>query len=207
MIYDKYGVDVHSQEFKVIHRVAGDRILFSLHNRLPCFGYSQLINKINSNPNPRLEVYLSIQLFEPYSNLFYIARRLKFYKVISYYRIDENGYTYIALRENTRAFKFTNVEQLNQLNIAVPQEIYNEMYHRKVKNTELETEAASRVLNRALELRPDIQNQQQQQQSANKSFAPLVAGELIQNHDSGNQMGIDSYPRNDGSNTDVSFYD
>ena len=35
------------------------------------------------------------------------------------------------------------------------------MYQRKVKNSELEVEAASRVLNRALEVRPEIQNQQQ----------------------------------------------
>ena len=119
MVYDKYGVDIHPQEFKVIHRIAGDRILFSLHSRLPGFGHSRLIDKINSNPNPKLEIYLAIQLFEPYSDLYYIARRLKFFKVISYYRIDENGYTYIALKEKSKEFKFTNVDQLNKLNVVL----------------------------------------------------------------------------------------
>ena len=72
---------------------------------------------MNSNPNKEVEVYISIQLFEPYSDLYYIARRLKFYKLISYYRLDENVQTHIALREETKAFKFVNLDQLQQLNI------------------------------------------------------------------------------------------
>ena len=111
---------------------------------------------MNSNPYPELETYVAIQLFEPYSDLFYVARRLKFYKVISYYRLDENGHTHIALNENSRAFKFSNIDQLNQLNIAIPQYIYNELYQRKMRSVEFESQAAVKELSRALETRPVI---------------------------------------------------
>ena len=109
---------------------------------------------MNSNPYPELETYVSIQLFEPYNDLFYIARRLKFYKVISYYRLDENGHTHIALNENCRAFKFSNVDQLRQLNIAIPNEIYKDLYQRKVWSAEADTQAAAKELSRATEFRP-----------------------------------------------------
>ena len=93
LIYKKYRIDVNPAEFKFIHRLAGGRILFSLHSRMPGLGYDKLVQIINTNPNPSLAVYLSIQLFEPYSDLFYIARRLKFFKKISYYRLDYDGVT------------------------------------------------------------------------------------------------------------------
>ena len=112
IVFRKYGISIHPNEFKVIHRLAGDRILFALHSRLPGMAFHQLVSKMNSNPYPELETYVSIQLFEPYNDLFYIARRLKFYKVISYYRLDENGHTHIALNENCRAFEFSYVDQL-----------------------------------------------------------------------------------------------
>ena len=152
----KYGVDINPYEFKAIHRLAGERIFFSLHSRLPGMAFHDLVSKMNSNPNPELEAYMSIQLFEPYSDLFYLARRLKFHKVISYYRLDENGTTHIALKENSRSFKFTNVDQLRQLNVNIPQEIYKEVYQRKLKNAELESQAASQVLSRAREVRPIV---------------------------------------------------
>ena len=101
LVFKKYGIDLNPCEFKVLHRLAGGRILFALHSRMAGLGFDQIVQKFNSNPNPSLEVYLSIQLIEPYSDLFYFARRLKYFKIISYYRLDENGYTYIALKENT----------------------------------------------------------------------------------------------------------
>ena len=115
IVYRKYGIDINPAEFKVVHRIAGGKILFSLHSRICGLGYDQLVKSINSNPNPSVETYLSIQLFEPYSDLFYMARRLKAFKVISYYRIDENGHTFIALNENSKAFRFSNIDQLKQI--------------------------------------------------------------------------------------------
>ena len=52
IIFKKYEVTVHPGEFKVVHRLPGDRILFSLHNRLPGYGYDKLTSRMNSNPNP-----------------------------------------------------------------------------------------------------------------------------------------------------------
>ena len=157
MVYRKYGININPAEFKVVHRLAGGRILFALHSRMCGLGYDTLVKKVNTNPNPGVEVYLSIQLFEPYSDLFYIARRLKSFKIISYYRIDENGYTYIAINENSKAFKFTNLEQLKQLNINVPQKLYDEIYQMKLKTADLESQKAAQIINRALEPRPVIQ--------------------------------------------------
>ena len=81
-MYRKYGVDIHPNEFKVLHRLAGGRILFALHSRIAGLGFDQIVQKMNSNPYPGLETYISIQLFEPYSDLFYVARRLKFFRLI-----------------------------------------------------------------------------------------------------------------------------
>ena len=99
VVYRKYEVDIYPQEFKALHRLAGDRILFTLNCMMPGWSYENLIRIMNSNPKPELEVYLNIQLFEPYSELYYIARRLKFHRVISYYRLDKNGNSFIALNE------------------------------------------------------------------------------------------------------------
>ena len=111
---------------------------------------------MNSNPKPELEIYLSIQLFEPYSDLYYIARRLKFHRVISYYRLDENGNSYIALNEQSKAFKFTSLYQLSQLQIEIPQELYNELHERRRRNFEYENKVADDNLKKAFELRPNI---------------------------------------------------
>ena len=157
LIYRKYRIDVNPAEFKILHRLAGGRILFALHSRMPGLGYNQIVQNINSNPNPGVEIYITVQLFEPYSDLYYIARRLKFFNKISYYRLDENGVTYIAINENSRAFKFTNLDQLRQLHIEVPQQLYNEIYQRKVKNLELERQNAAQIISKAHEQRPIVQ--------------------------------------------------
>ena len=174
IVFKKYEVNIHPNEFKIAHRLPGDRILFAFHNRLPGFAYDQLVQMINSNPKKEIEAYLSIQLFEPYSDLFFIARRLKFYKVISYYRLDENGQTYIALKEDTKAFKLTNLDQLSQLGVTIPQEVYNEVYQKKLTNSQLEAEAAAKMLSRANEKRPDIQsNPSSRRQYTHKSNSSL----------------------------------
>ena len=156
VVYRKYEVDIYPQEFKALHRLAGDRILFTLNCMMPGWSYENLIRIMNSNPKPELEVYLNIQLFEPYSELYYIARRLKFYRVISYYRLDENGNSYIALNEQSKAFKFTSLHQLNQLQIEIPQDLYNELYERRNRTFENERKVAADNLKKAFEYRPNM---------------------------------------------------
>ena len=186
MIYRKYGVDIHPNEFKVIHRVPGDRILFSLFGRMPGFGFDQLINLMNSNPNPEIGIYVSIQLFEPYSDLFYIARRLKFHKLISYYRLDGNGQTFIAVNENCKAFKFSNLNQLEQLNIHIPQELYNEIYQRKLKHADHEAYAAEQNLKTAFKLRQNISSTVQGASVRQNSAFPTASDRELMVHNKTN---------------------
>ena len=156
LVFRKYEIEIYPQEFKVIHRLQGGRILFALHNRLPGWSFERLIRAMNSNPHAGLKVYVSIQLFEPFSELFYIARRLKYHQIISYYRLDENGYTFIALNEQSKAFKFTSLDQLKLLQIQVPQGVINELYERRDKIAESEKHSAEENLRKALEPRPAI---------------------------------------------------
>ena len=82
---------------------------------------------INANPEPHINMYISSQLMPPYSELYYIARRLKQHQVINHYRLDENGNTHIALAEHLAAFKFTGFDQLRHLNVNVPQPLLAEV--------------------------------------------------------------------------------
>ena len=76
-------------------------------------------------------MYLNIQLFEPYAELHYIARRLKYHKLITNYRLDENGQTHIALTTNTLSFKFYGLEQLVTLGVNIPEQLRTEVDFRK----------------------------------------------------------------------------
>ena len=86
---------------------------------------------MNSNPNPHIKVFVTIQLFEPYAELYYIARRLKHYNVISNYLLDENGNTQIALSTTTQSFRFTSLEQLESLQVVIPPQIREEIKYRR----------------------------------------------------------------------------
>ena len=152
LVYKKYGIQVQPQEFKELHRLPNNKVLFSLYNRLPRSPYDQLIHAMNSNPNPEIKIYVSIQLFEPYAELYYIARRLKFYKCISNYRLDENGNTQIALQVDKMSFRFTGLDQLKYLGIQVPNQIFQEVAYRRnqisenrVKNDNANNEKANRA--------------------------------------------------------------
>ena len=112
---------------------------------MPGWAFDQFIRAMNSNPKPEVKVYVSIQLFEPFAELYYIARRLKYYKYISNYRLDENGNTQIALQIDTMSFKFTGLDQLKALNISVPAQIYQEVAYRR--NQIKENEARSAAIN------------------------------------------------------------
>ena len=106
MLYEKYGVHVYPTELKALHRLPNGKIFFSLSTRLPGQNFHNFVGLMNSNPNPHIKVFVTIQLFEPYAELFYLARRLKHYSVISNYRLDENGNTQIALSPTTQSFRF-----------------------------------------------------------------------------------------------------
>ena len=91
---------INWEELKALHRLPGNKIFFSLFSRMPGTSYEKLINQMNSNPRPHIKVFMSIQLFEPFSQHYYLARRLKQLKVISNYRLDENGVTHIIVIVN-----------------------------------------------------------------------------------------------------------
>ena len=156
LLYRKYGIDIQSVEFQSMHCLPGDGILFVLHNRMPGWSYEQLVRRMNFNPKPEVEVYCCIQLFEPYSEMYFIARRLKFYKMSSYYRLDQNGFSYIALNEQSKAFKFTSLDQLTQFGLQIPVQIYNELFERRRRMTENEVQNAQLNLRKAQEPRPNI---------------------------------------------------
>ena len=156
LIYRKYGINVHPSELKALHRLPNNKILFSLYSRMPGRAFDQLVRAMNSNPKPEVKVYVSIQLFEPFAELYYIARRLKYYKYISNYRLDENGNTQIALQIDTMSFKFTGLDQLKALNISVPAQIYQEVAYRRNQIKENEARSAAMNNEKAFKKRPNF---------------------------------------------------
>ena len=169
LIYRKYGIYVHPQELKELHRLPNNRVLFSLYSRLPGGSFEQLTRAMNSNPNPEIKIYVSIQLFEPYAELYYIARRLKFYKCISNYRLDENGNTQIALHIDKMSFKFTGLDQLKYLNIQVPNQIYQEVAFRRNQICENSAKNVTANNEKAYKVRPNY-NQGPGQNHPHQSF-------------------------------------
>ena len=131
IIYEKYGIHVYPTELKALHRLPNGKILFSLSTRLPGQNFDNFTRHMNSNPNPHIKVFVTIQLFEPFAELYYIARRLKHYNVISNYRLDENGNTQIALSPTTQSFRFTSLEQLESLQVKIPTQIREEINYRR----------------------------------------------------------------------------
>ena len=128
MIYKKYEIHVQPQEFQELLRLPNTKVLFSLYTRLPGSPYDQLIRAMKFNPNPEIKIYVFIQLFDPYAELYYIARRMK---CISNYRLDENGNTQIALQVDKMSFRFTGLDQLKYLSIQVPNQIFQEVAYRR----------------------------------------------------------------------------
>ena len=74
-----------------------------------------------------LYLYLNIQLMEPFNFLYFMARRLKQYKLISYYRLDDNGYTWMSLSDQLNTFKFTSFNQLDLLGLVLPEALRKEL--------------------------------------------------------------------------------
>ena len=145
IIYQKYGICIYLSELKALHRLPNNKVIFTLLTRLPGQNFDNLMRAVNGNPTPHLKLFLSSQLMPPYSELYYIARRLKHHQISNRYRLDENGITYIALAEHLMAFKFTGFEQLRYLNIRVPQPLLDEVRKRTAQIKE--SEARSIVIN------------------------------------------------------------
>lgn len=161
-VHQKYGVWIHWEELRVLHRLPGNKILFSLFSRMPGTSYEKLINQMNSNPHPHIKVYVSIQLFEPFSQHYYLARRLKQLKIISNYRLDENGTTHVAFSQEHRTFRFEGLEQLRKMQVTIPESLVSEMMRRKETEQAWEEGKHARNLKNAFERRSGENRRQQQ---------------------------------------------
>ena len=156
MIFDKYGVRVYPTELKALHRLPNGKVLFSLATRLPGQNFDKLTRLMNSNPNPHIKVFVTIQLFEPYAELYYVARRLKHYKVISNYRLDDNGNTQIALSPTTQSFKFTSLEQLESLQVVIPPQVRDEIKYRRTQIAQNEEKSVNLNNEKSRRQRPNL---------------------------------------------------
>ena len=155
VIFEKYGIHVYPTELKALHRLPNGKILFSLYSRLPGQNFDQFTKLMNSNPKPHIKVFVTIQLFEPYAELYYIARRLKYYNVISNYRLDENGNTQIALSQTTQSFRFTGLEQLEGLQVVIPPQIREEIKYRRSQISQNEEKSVSMNNEKSRKQRPN----------------------------------------------------
>ena len=126
-VWEKYGVSMLLDHMKVLHRTGSGGIIFTLYGRMPGSLFESLMRVINSNPNRNIRVYLNIQLMEPFNFLYFMARRLKQYKLISYYRLDDNGYTWMSLSDQLNTFKFTSFNQLDLLGLVLPEALRKEL--------------------------------------------------------------------------------
>ena len=154
-IFEKYDIWVYPQELKAIHRLPNNKIFFSLLTRLPGYSFDKLIHAMNGNPKAHIKVYVSIQLFEPFKELHYIARRLKYHKVIQNYRLDENGHTNISLRLNTKSFRFTGLDQIESLGFQIPPQLVVEINEQKAQIDRAEYQSSQMFMEKAFEERPN----------------------------------------------------
>ena len=155
LIYKKYGISVQISELKALHRLPNNKVFFSLLTRLPDQSFDQLTRAMNSNPKPEIRLYVSIQLFEPYAELYYVSRRLKFYKTISNYRLDENGFSWISLKLGSMSFKFTGLEQLDALQVPIPPQVKQEIEYRRAQIKENEDKSWNLNNEKAFKDRPN----------------------------------------------------
>ena len=76
-IFQKYGVYIYLHELRALHRLPNNRIFFSILTYMPGQNYENLMRAVNANPEPHLRLYLTSQLVPYFSELYYIARKLK----------------------------------------------------------------------------------------------------------------------------------
>ena len=156
LIYQKYGIWIYYQEMTALHRLPNNRVFFSLFSRLPGSTFQQLVNFMNSSPKSDIKVFVCIQLFEPFSELYYIARKLKQSRVITNYRLDENGHTSIALSMNTQSFRFTGLDQLQALRVLIPPQLVEEINQRKEFIKRNEAQSSQFNSEKAYKERPNL---------------------------------------------------
>ena len=166
-ILEKYGIQIHPYDLKELHRLPNKKVLFSLVTRLPGQCFESLVRATNSNPKSHIKVYISIQLFEPFAEHFYIARRLKYFKLITNYRLDENGNTMIAFRQDTLSFKLTGVEQLESLGLSFPHQLKDEIIYRRSQIKSNEERNVQLNNQKAFQQRPNFRPQHQNQTQSN----------------------------------------
>ena len=171
-IYEKYGIHVYPNELKALHRLPNGKVFFSLSTRLPGQNFFHFTRLMNSNPQPHIKVFVTIQLFDSYAELYYIARRLKHHNVISNYRLDENGNTQIALSPNTQSFRFTGLEQLEGLNVVIPPQIREEINYRRAQISQNEEKSVNLNNEKSGRLRPNPSSTNPQNSQQNYSGPP-----------------------------------
>ena len=88
--------------------------------------------------------------------MFYLARRLKRNEVISNYRLDENANTHIALSINKQSFKFTGLDQLRMMNIAIPEQIIEEITTRRTQISQNEERAITMNNEKSSKIRQNL---------------------------------------------------
>ena len=173
IIQEKYGIFVNPTELTELHRLPNGKIFFSLASRLPGQSFDKFTRQMNSNLKPHIKIYVTIQLFEPYAELFYIARRLKHYNVISNYRLDENGNTQIALSPTTQSFKFTGLDQLQTLQISIPNQIKEEISYRRAQIRQNEEKSQTLNNEKSKKQRPNPPLSQAAPTSTNNPGPPI----------------------------------
>ena len=156
LINEKYDLYVYPNELNALHRMPNNKVFFSLATRLPGQSFEKFCRLMNSNPRPDIRVFVTIQLCEPYAELYYISRRLKYYKVISNYRLDENGSTQIALSPSTQSFKFTGLDQLETLQVEIPPQINEEISFRRAQIQQNEEKSRNLNIEKARKVRPNL---------------------------------------------------
>ena len=154
LISEKYGLYVYPNELTALHRLPNNKVLFTLATRFPGENFEKFCRVMNSNPKPNIRVFVTIQLCEPYAELYYIARRLKFYNVIANYRLDENGNSQIALSPATQSFKFTGLDQLETLQVVIPPQIHEEIGFRRAQIQQNEEKSRNLNIEKARKSRP-----------------------------------------------------
>ena len=107
LIWEKHNIELNWHHMKALHRLPGNSIIMVMNTRMPGSAFQALITAVNSNPNPRIKIYLNLQLMEPFDMMHYAARKLKAQGVISYYKLDENGDSWISISQDKYSFKFT----------------------------------------------------------------------------------------------------
>ena len=137
-------------------------------------------------------------LSEPFDMLHYVARKLKADNLISFYRLDENGYSWISMGEDKQFFKFTSVQQLDTIGINLPDRLKEELRTNNTRRLQREKEQEERNIARAAQPRqapPSARHVVDQQAVQPPPTRPSVTGSNAVPQGGGRQhnTGVRSY--------------